>query len=190
MELILMRHAATAGNLLRRYIGTTDEPLSPEGRAAAGAAAGKLPRVGLCFVSPLLRCRETAKICFPEAVQIVLPDLRETDFGLFENKSYEDLKDVPEYVRWLESNGTLPFPGGESREAADARALRALDFVLDYKKSPAAVVAHGGTIMAIMAARGEPRRDYYDWQLPNCGSLRVSVEGRRLRLLPEAAADA
>ncbi len=189
MELILMRHAATAGNLLRRYIGTTDEPLSPEGRAAAQAV--RAPRAELVFVSPLLRCRETAEICFPGAEQIVVPDLRETDFGLFENKSYEDLREVPEYVRWLESGGTLPFPGGESRGEAEARALRGLDFILDTnKKSPAAVVAHGGTIMAIMAARGEPRRGYYDWQLPNCGFIRVRVEGERLVLLPEAAADA
>ena len=178
MELILMRHAATAGNLLRRYIGTTDEPLSPEGRAAAQAV--RAPAAELVFVSPLLRCRETAEICFPGAEQIVVPDLRETDFGLFENKSYEDLREVPEYVRWLESGGTLPFPGGESRgERYETN-----------KKSPAAVVAHGGTIMAIMAARGEPRRGYYDWQLPNCGFIRVRVEGERLVLLPEAAADA
>lgn len=185
MELILMRHAATRGNLLRRYIGTTDEPLAPEGRRAALAA--RAPRAELVYCSPLLRCRETAELCFPGAEQIVLPDLRETDFGLFEGRSYEELKDVPEYVRWLESGGTLPFPGGESQAEASERALRALDFILEKGKS-AAVVAHGGTIMAIMAARGEPRRGYYDWQLPNCGFLTVRCGNGRL--FSESAADA
>lgn len=184
MELILMRHAATNGNLLRRYIGTTDEPLAAEGRKAAMLA--NPPSANLVYCSPLLRCRETAEICFPGAETVILPDLRETDFGLFEGKSYEDLREIPEYVRWLESNGTLPFPGGESSAEASSRALRALDIILANNKS-AAVVTHGGTIMAMMAARGVPRRGYYDWQLPNCGFFHVSV--RNGLLFSESSTD-
>ena len=42
--------------------------------------------------------------------------LKECDFGDFENKSYEDLKDNPDYQKWLDSNGELPFPNGETHE--------------------------------------------------------------------------
>ena len=31
MEVILRRHAMTAGNSKKQYIGSTDQPLSPEG---------------------------------------------------------------------------------------------------------------------------------------------------------------
>ena len=31
MEIMLIRHAMTAGNLQRRYVGSTDEGLCPEG---------------------------------------------------------------------------------------------------------------------------------------------------------------
>ena len=39
------------------------------------------------------------------------------DFGEFEGKNYIELQKDPNYQAWIDSNGTLPFPGGESREA-------------------------------------------------------------------------
>ena len=35
MEVILRRHAMTAGNSKKQYIGSTDQPLSPEGEQSA-----------------------------------------------------------------------------------------------------------------------------------------------------------
>ncbi len=40
--------------------------------------------------------------------------LKECDFGDFENKSYEDLKNN-RLSKWLDSNG-VPFPNGETHE--------------------------------------------------------------------------
>lgn len=42
MQVMLIRHGQTAGNAQRRYIGRTDEPLSPEG-IALSEAAGRDP---------------------------------------------------------------------------------------------------------------------------------------------------
>lgn len=185
MELILLRHAQTPGNLLRQYIGSTDEPLAPQGEAQARAAASELPSVQRVYSSPLLRCRQTSALCFPGVPLTVLDGLRETDFGDFERKTYEELKDVPEYVRWLESGGKLAFPNGEDPKDASARAVAALDRILsdDRDIKSAAVVAHGGTIMAIMSARGIPARSYYDWQIKNCAFLRVRADAGKLYLL-------
>ena len=72
MEILLARHGATAGNLLHRHLGVTDEPLCPEGRAALQPVDEALETV---FVSPLLRARETAAVLFPGAAQIPVPDL-------------------------------------------------------------------------------------------------------------------
>ena len=50
MTVFLLRHGQTRGNLERRYIGSTDEPLCPQGREAlAGAWAPEADRV---YVSP------------------------------------------------------------------------------------------------------------------------------------------
>lgn len=36
--------------------------------------------------------------------------------GVLKEKNYEELKDDPGYQRWLDSNGTIPFPEGEGQE--------------------------------------------------------------------------
>ena len=37
MRIVLLRHGQTPGNVLKRYIGRTDEPLSEAGERAARA---------------------------------------------------------------------------------------------------------------------------------------------------------
>ena len=45
MELILMRHGTTQGNLERRFIGTLDVPLLPQGEELARRVGATLPAV-------------------------------------------------------------------------------------------------------------------------------------------------
>ena len=55
MRVILIRHSKTAGNLLGRYIGTTDESLCPEGIALLKQKT--YPLAEALYVSPMKRCR-------------------------------------------------------------------------------------------------------------------------------------
>ena len=177
-ELILIRHGKTAGNLLGRYIGSrTDEPLCDEGRE--GLAGKQLPEVERLYVSPMKRCVETAEILWPgfdrKNIQKVT-DLRECDFGDFENKNYKELSGNGDYQAWIDSNGTLPFPGGESKEECADRNLKGFDEVLkacrDEGITEAALVVHGGTIMNIMEAYALPKKAFYEWHVGNgCGYL-------------------
>ncbi len=64
------------------------------------------------FVSPMLRCRQTAEILFPQIPQIEIDPWREMDFGEFEGKNYAQLNGDPRYQAWIDSGGTLAFPGG------------------------------------------------------------------------------
>ncbi|NLO47627.1 MAG: histidine phosphatase family protein [Clostridiales bacterium] len=195
MELILLRHAATKGNLMRRYIGVTDEKLSPEGEAAARRTADLLPKVQAVYASPLLRCQRTAEILFPGHTPLVLLGFRETDFGRFENKSYEDLKNDREYQNWIDSGGSLAFPGGESTETVKRRVLQAFDdMVLDMEQKNikrASAVVHGGTIMALLSERACPKRSFYDWQVGNCEGFMLMVlnDHKHLELIGELKAD-
>ncbi len=171
MTFYLMRHGASLGNLERRYVGATDEPLLPESRQALKAL--RLPPVKRVYVSPLLRCVETAGILYPDIPMELVPDFRECGFGAFEYKNYEELKDHPAYRAWLDARGFTAFPGGESRADFCKRVVRAFDHVAE-KAEPLggdiAVVAHGGTLMAILEARALPKQDFYAWQAPTgCG---------------------
>ena len=61
------------------------------------------------------RCLETAAILYPDVPVEIIPDFRECDFGLFENKNHAELNGRQDYQAWIDSVGELPFPGGEGR---------------------------------------------------------------------------
>ena len=178
----LIRHGMTFGNTKKRYIGVTDEPLCREGRERLleRKKAGWYPPAELVLTSPLLRCRQTAELLYPGQEQILLPGFAETDFGLFENKSYEELKDEPAYQAFLDSMGALPFPGGESSEQVRDRVCRQMAeaAALLSQAETAAFVVHGGTIMTLLSQYGRPQKGFYDWQVKN-------GEGYLVALCPE-----
>ena len=91
MKIVLIRHGATAGNIEKRYIGITDEDLCASGIEGIcnNIKAGYYPKVQAVFVSPMKRCRQTAKLIYPEYKQHIVPDFRECDFGIFEGKNYK-----------------------------------------------------------------------------------------------------
>lgn len=187
MELILIRHGTTPGNLEHRFIGVTDHPLAPEGVALARETALRLPEVEHVYRSPLLRCKQTAELLWPGTAETVIPELRETDFGCFEGKNHEELKDDPVYIQYINGGDYSKLPVGESPEAAAARAVEGLKkLVADAKErglSRAGVVAHAGTIMGLLWSCGVPARaGYYDWMCGNCGGYRVAVREEPLVL--------
>ena len=67
IELLFIRHGATEGNLRRRYIGRTDEPLCGEGIAQVETLRKQGLSIDELFVSPLLRTRQTADILLDNA---------------------------------------------------------------------------------------------------------------------------
>ena len=129
-ELYLIRHGKTYGNTLGRYIGTTDEELCEEGREALKRLkAGRdfaAARPDVVYASPLKRCVQTAEILFPEIPVKLVPDLRECDFGAFENKNYKELSGNAAYQAWIDSGGTLTFPVEKAGKPFRSGAGRAL----------------------------------------------------------------
>lgn len=173
MIIYLLRHGMTAGNCESRYIGTTDEPLRPEGIRLLKACA-PFPAADRLYVSPMLRCRQTADILFPGQEQHIVPELRECDFGEFENKNYRELSGDPRYQAFIDSGGTLAFPGGESLAQFQERSVRAFGGMLrdakEHQAETIGCVAHGGTVMSVLSALAVPKRAYYEYQVENgCG---------------------
>lgn len=191
MELLLIRHSITPGNLEKRYVGSTDQPLAPEGEALARERACTMPPIQALWISPMLRCRQTAEILFPGLTAVEIPDLRECDFGAFEGRTWEEVKDEPAYQTWISGDLTAAPPDGEAVEDFDLRCRRGIRQVIEQARRlgvrRGAVVAHGGTWMAVLEGLGRPERAFYQWQTGNCRGFRVEVrdDPLELRLLEE-----
>ena len=189
MKIIFIRHLPTPGNEKRQYIGSTDEDLSqgaverfrkmqPDNRERI------YPPVQYVIASPLKRCIRTAELIWPGQEILIEPMLRECDFGAYERKTYEELKNEPEYIRWMESGGMTAFPGGEDQTGFRRRCVDGvkqwIGRLFEKDADSAAFVVHGGTIMAALEAlaklpeqdSGDPGGNFYRWQAENgCGYI-------------------
>ena len=177
MKVYLIRHGMTPGKLLHQYIGgKTDQPLSEEGRAVLSELrdSGIYPETDRVYVSPMLRCAQTAEILFPKAAQTVVQGLKEMDFGVFEGRSAADMEEDEQYQAWVATMCEAPIPGGEIKEDFTERCCRAFaevigqhDFGEEATEKPAVFAIHGGTIMALLSRFGRPEKGYYDWYVKN-----------------------
>lgn len=202
INLTLIRHGKTPSNREHRYLGVTEEALSGEGRKQLEILAEKdiLKKPWLLFISPMLRCQESAGILFPGRKAYPIEEWREMNFGAYEGKNYEDLKNDSYYQKWIDSNGTLPFPEGESQQEYIKRCHRGLltatkiiqkeiaeNQMTESQPRNITAVVHGGTIMALLhiLAGG----NYFDYQVKNgggyCCKLRLCGEEWKLDSIEE-----
>ena len=182
MKVIFIRHGATAGNAERRYIGTTDQPLTAAGEAEIRRRS--YPKADLVIASPLTRCLQTAAIIYPHQQPLIIPDLREMNFGRFENLNYQDLRNNPDYQKWLDSGGAIPFPEGEHPNDFRRRCRAAFADVMkeiNQQAESAAFVVHGGTIMAILSGFAQAPADYFSYMTENGGGYICRYENGTLK---------
>ena len=178
MKCYLIRHGITEGNIALYFNGSgTDEPLTEEGREALKEIEGVTPE-SLLFASPMVRAIETAEIMFPGKKPVVIDDLREMHFGIFEGKNHKMLAGEPEYQAWLDSGGEAEIPEGDSLESFRNRAwkgfMEALAIAAHQEADTVYLVVHGGTIMAVMSSL--TGKDYFDFNAPNGAGYIIEVE--------------
>ena len=177
MELIMIRHGMTAGNLRKAYIGSTDDPLCKEG---IEDLRNRIPdrRVRHVFVTDLKRTQETAGLLFPDAEQEIISGLREMDFGVFENRTAEEMQDDAEYTEWVNSGCTKRCRNGEDIRSFTERVGHCLTELvkrMDQNADPAILVTHGGVIMALMSSFEENAGEYYSYWVRNLDGYRVTA---------------
>ena len=164
IDIFFIRHGATEGNLRRRYIGRTDEPLCEAGIAQVKALQKRGLSVDRLFVSPMLRTRQTADILFPKMHYTVVDGLIETDFGRFEGKSADELSGDLAYQAWVDAMCLTPIPGGESVADFKIRCCEAFAETIRTVPDGSRVgfVVHGGVIAGFMMTWfGGLRVDWY-----------------------------
>lgn len=183
MLVTLVRHGKTQSNLEHRYQGRLDDPLCEQGIALLQKkkCEGIYPKPDMLICSPKKRCLQTAQIiCGANLPIIIEEDLRETDFGDFEGKTYEELKTVPEYIAWLNTNGEEEIPNGESREEMSRRCLngfcRQMKRAVDENRQQVLMVVHGGSIMAILERFADSNRPFYDFHVDNGDGFSMKID--------------
>ena len=181
---ILIRHAITPGNVLKKYTGRrSDEGIIMPDPEAARMIRDKISEYIDRYIKgdfsvvsgPQIRSRETAALLFPGRDISTVDELCEMDLGMFEGKTYEELKDVPEYVSWLESGGLMNIPGGEERDTFIRRSMEGFKKAIALSNDDGVViVCHGGNIMAVMSTLTD--LDYYDCRVPNLGGYVLNID--------------
>lgn len=150
-RLALLRHAPTTWNQARRLQGRADVALADD--SAAVLRSRRLPPDVTGFrslVSPLKRCRETAKLL--GLTPTLDARLIEMDWGDYEGRTLSDLRQRFGADFDLNERRGLDFrpPGGESPRDVQAR-VRPLLAEIAAAAQPTLAVTHRGVIRAIYA---------------------------------------
>ena len=177
---VLIRHALTQGNTDRIYMGCrTDQDILPVDVKRIRTIAGLIAKVSVDpFVvsGPLKRCQSTARALFPGSDIVTVDPLTEIDFGAFEGRSINSLKDDPRYIAWVDSGGRMIFPEGEGRDEFIQRSMKGFKEAVSLSADSGCVViiCCGGNIMSIMSAlTGE---DYFDFMTDNLDGYNLSFD--------------
>lgn len=162
-----VRHGRTVLNEQRRTQGSSDSPLTPEGRRGARATAEHLGRLPLAraYLSPQGRVGQTADILLagrPDVERATLDGLREYDYGIYDGGPDEEMLRALDPARHLPGvlSGAHPgAPGGIGAvdylahvDAALARIVADLreDARAGRPDARVLVVSHGMTLMTLL----------------------------------------
>ena len=176
----LIRHGKTIANEQRLYCGATDLPLSPDGaREIARLKEQGIypPSVDVCVTSGLARAQQTLDVIYGDVPRTVLSALAEYNFGQFEMKGYEQLKDLDDYRAWVsDQTEAASCPGGESKGEFSRRVLAGYSLLEQKAREHGNVLAvcHGGVIACIMEHLLPGEQNFYEWQ-PQSGRGYVIV---------------
>ena len=155
MKAYLIRHGKTIANEQWLYCGQTDLPLCGSGveELKEKKAIGGYPCIDgfKVYTSGLKRTEQTLQTLFGDVPHTALPEMMEINFGDFEMRSYEMMKDDPEYIAWCEGDNEANVPPGEGAESGymmQERVFECFDELLK-KGEDFLLVSHGGPITCI-----------------------------------------
>ena len=169
LRIHLIRHGATDANVLGQYIGSrTDLPISPEGLKELQLLKEDIdyPEIDCIYSSPMLRCKQTAAVLYPNTPLVLAENLKEYDFGDFEGKTAAELESNPDFLNWASGKLTAPPNGEDNSEFITRLCVGLKQIVMDMiekNKSEAAVIMHGGAIMMLLGACAVPRHQPVEW---------------------------
>jgi broad specificity phosphatase PhoE len=149
VNVFAIRHGETAWSLSGQHTGTTDIPLTENGRQLAERMRRVLAREAFALVlcSPMQRARETCELAGLGGSAIIDGDLVEWKYGEYEGLTPKQIHEgAPGWLIFRDG-----CPGGESPEQVGAR----VDRVIARARAvdgDVALFAHGH-VLRVLAAR-------------------------------------
>jgi broad specificity phosphatase PhoE len=124
VNVFAIRHGETAGSLSGQHTGTTDIPLTDNGRRLAEQIRPVLAKEAftLVLVSPMQRARETCALAGLGDVAVIDSDLAEWNYGEYEGLTAKQIHEMA--PGWLIFRDGCP--GGEVPEQVGARVDRVI----------------------------------------------------------------
>ena len=149
MKVFVIRHGETAWSLSGQHTGTTDIPLTDNGRRLAERLRPVLAKevFARVFVSPLQRARETCELAGLGNGAVIDTDLVEWNYGEYEGLTPKQIHEkVPGWLIFRDG-----CPGGEMPEQVGRRVDRVIARARAVE-GDVAVFAHGH-VLRVLAAR-------------------------------------
>ncbi|WP_432157726.1 histidine phosphatase family protein [Streptomyces sp. bgisy153] len=153
-------------------------PLDPVGLRRAREAAGTLPGAGPAFVSPTVRCRETAAAMGLDAVED--PALAALDAGHWRGETLAEVgaREPAALAAWLGDPGAAPH-GGESVRAVCDRTAAWLDALPERVGRAVAVIEPELVRAAVVRALGAPDEAFWRADVPPLTAVELSGRAGR-----------
>lgn len=161
-RLVLIRHASTVANENGLLCGSMETDISEKGRLEIDCLKERIERLkkeenwklSKVYVSESKRTEETVKDI--ENLEIIkIKDLGEIDFGDFEGKTFEWIKNEypKEYDKLCTEGFDYRYLNGENAIEAYEKNKRAIEYILEdmEDESTAIICAHGGSIRNILS---------------------------------------
>jgi broad specificity phosphatase PhoE len=186
MQLLLVRHGESVGNLSRR-LQSHEDALTERGRRQASEVAALLSDRGdlrALYTSPLVRALETAQIIGGAIglAPIPLDDLAEINVGEAAGSTFDEwaARDPAGAAQFHATGPNFVWPGGESGLQLAARVAAAVDAIISAHRlegGGVVIVSHGGALSwMIDHLLREPREQWPQHQLHNCSLTEVTID--------------
>lgn len=175
MKITLIRHGKTPANEKKLYCGHTDISLSETGKSEIRILKEKgiypkIEEADFFYTSEKIRTFETLQLIYGDIDSKKIAGFDEFNFGDFEMKSYELLKEEQPYIDWIsDKTGEVFCLNGENKKTFERRVIKAYNELLASSHKHIVICTHGGVITTLMQHLfPEEDRNFYDWQ-PSCG---------------------
>ncbi len=186
MQLLLVRHGESVGNLTRQLQGR-DDALTARGRGQAGKVAALLTErtdLRAIYTSPLARAAETARIVGAATgiTPIAREGLAEINVGEAAGLTFDAwaARDPALAERFRAEGLNFIWPGGESGLQLGARVAAEVDAIISAHRLEAGavvVVSHGGALAWLIDhLLREPRDQWPQHQFQNCSLTEITID--------------